>query len=144
MQSLLCSGAVIVLSICFDRLAPSAAIETMSTGELTSLLKDISACTICTAHLPLGANPVVRAHRDARLLIIGQAPGIRVHESGVPWDDPSGDRLRDWLAIDKDTFYGNKVAIVPMGFCYRVQASRVINHRGPSVHRFGIHVCLRR
>ena len=87
-------------------------------SELEALLNDIRVCTICTAYLPLGANPVVRAHQDARLLIIGQAPGVRVHNSGVPWDDPSGDRLRDWLGMDRDTFYGPKVAIVPMGFCY--------------------------
>lgn len=87
-------------------------------SKLASLLNDIRACTICNAHLPQGANPVLRAQREARLLLIGQAPGIRVHNSGVPWDDPSGDRLREWLRMDKETFYGPKVAIVPMGFCY--------------------------
>ena len=62
---------------------------------------------------------MVQASAKSKLLIIGQAPGSRVHQSGIPWDDPSGDRLRDWLKIDKETFYdADKVAIVPMGFCY--------------------------
>jgi uracil-DNA glycosylase len=62
---------------------------------------------------------VLRAEASARLLIVGQAPGTRVHETGVPWNDPSGDRLRDWLAIDRDAFYDSgRIAIVPMGFCY--------------------------
>jgi len=69
--------------------------------------------------LPLGPRPVLRAAAGARLLIIGQAPGTKVHASGIPWDDPSGDRLRDWLDTDKETFYNrNKIAIIPMGFCY--------------------------
>lgn len=86
---------------------------------LDSLLKDIRTCTLCTAHLPAGPRPIVQAHRQARLLIAGQAPGRRVHESGIPFDDPSGDRLRAWLGIDVDTFYNpEQVAIVPMGFCY--------------------------
>ncbi len=86
---------------------------------LDSLLNDIRACTLCTAQLPAGPRPVVQAHRQARLLIAGQAPGRRVHESGIPFDDPSGDRLRAWLGIDADTFYNPEhVAIVPMGFCY--------------------------
>ena len=87
--------------------------------RLTDLLADIRKCTLCAEHLPLGPNPVVRAAESARLLIVGQAPGTRVHESGIPWNDPSGERLRDWLAIGSDTFYDeSQIAIVPMGFCY--------------------------
>lgn len=87
--------------------------------SLITLLDEISNCQYCTDHLPLGANPVVRAHEDAVLMIIGQAPGTRVHQTGIPWNDASGKRLREWLAIDSDTFYNpEKVAIMPMGFCY--------------------------
>jgi uracil-DNA glycosylase len=86
-------------------------------------LADVSAqaraCTLCAAHLPLGPRPVFRVSATARLLIIGQAPGTRVHETGVPWNDPSGDRLRGWLAMDRDAFYDDtRIAIVPSGFCY--------------------------
>ncbi|MEZ8722326.1 uracil-DNA glycosylase family protein [Vibrio pomeroyi] len=85
----------------------------------SSLLKEIRRCTACEPHLSHGANPVIQAHPNARLLIIGQAPGIKVHESSIPWNDASGERLREWLGIDSDTFYDEqKVAIVPMGFCY--------------------------
>ncbi|MDP6706236.1 MAG: uracil-DNA glycosylase family protein [Alphaproteobacteria bacterium] len=88
-------------------------------GELVGLLAEIRGCRICAAELPLGPRPVLRATATARLLIIGQAPGTKVHASGTPWDDPSGDRLRDWLAVDKETFYDeSRIAIVPMGFCY--------------------------
>ena len=91
----------------------------MSDRPLASLLREIRACRVCTAHLPLGPRPVLRAKASARLLIIGQAPGTKVHESGVPWDDRSGDRLREWLGFDRDVFYDeSRVAIVPMGFCY--------------------------
>ena len=86
---------------------------------LAALLAEVRACRVCEADLPLGPRPVLRAEASSRLLIIGQAPGTRVHESGVPWDDASGDRLRDWLAIERDVFYdAGRVAIVPMGFCY--------------------------
>lgn len=86
---------------------------------LKDLLVDIRSCDYCEPHLPLGPNPVVRASASARLLIIGQAPGSKVHASGIPWNDPSGERLRSWLAVDKDTFYDeSRLAIVPMGFCY--------------------------
>jgi len=91
----------------------------MSKAELAEILRAVRACTICAAHLPLGPRPVLRANSNARLLIIGQAPGTRVHETGIPWNDRSGERLRDWLAIDRDTFYDEtRIAIVPMGFCY--------------------------
>jgi uracil-DNA glycosylase len=91
-----------------------------STGEsLVALLERVRACDICKDTLPLGPRPVVRAKSSARILIIGQAPGTKVHETGIPWNDPSGDRLRDWLQLDKDTFYDDsRVAIVPTGFCY--------------------------
>src|SRR5210317_472656 len=86
---------------------------------LVDLLADIRACRHCEQTLPLGPNPVVRASASARLLIVGQAPGTRVHATGIPWNDPSGDRLRDWLQIDADRFYDESLtAIVPMGFCY--------------------------
>ncbi|WP_454441678.1 uracil-DNA glycosylase family protein [Vibrio bathopelagicus] len=85
----------------------------------SSLLTEIRQCTACEPHLSHGANPVIQAHPNARLLIIGQAPGIKVHESSVPWNDASGERLREWLGMDSNTFYDEqKVAIVPMGFCY--------------------------
>ena len=87
--------------------------------ELDVLLSRIRRCQICEDYLPLGPRPVLRAKKSARLLIVGQAPGTKVHASGTPWDDPSGDRLRHWLGIDKDKFYDqSKIAIVPVGFCY--------------------------
>ncbi len=75
---------------------------------------------MCEAHLPLGPRPVVRASDPrAKVLIVGQAPGTKVHASGVPWDDASGKRLRDWLGVEPETFYDeSQFAIVPMGFCY--------------------------
>lgn len=97
------------------------AIESGSTeaAALPALLRDVRACRLCEAHLPLGPRPVVRMQAGARLLIIGQAPGTKVHETGVPWNDPSGDRLRDWLQLDRETFYDDsRIAIMPMGFCY--------------------------
>jgi len=88
-------------------------------GALDRVAGEARACRICAPHLPLGPRPVFRVSPSARLLIIGQAPGTRVHDSGVPWDDRSGDRLRDWLRLDPGTFYDTaRVAIVPMGFCY--------------------------
>lgn len=89
------------------------------TQTLPSLLAEVRACRVCEGHLPLGPRPVLRASKTARLLIVGQAPGTKVHASGVPWDDASGDHLREWLALDHQTFYDERqVAIVPMGFCY--------------------------
>lgn len=86
---------------------------------LTALLTEIRACRICAGHLPLGPRPVLRASAGARVLIVGQAPGTRVHETGIPWNDPSGDRLREWMALDRESFYDeSRFAIVPMGFCY--------------------------
>ena len=87
--------------------------------SLTRLLREIDVCQVCATCLPLGPRPVLSAAKSARLLIIGQAPGSKVHQSGVPWSDASGDRLRDWMGIDTSVFYDKtKVAIVPMGFCY--------------------------
>ena len=87
--------------------------------SLDVLLARVRDCRLCEAHLPLGPRPVVRASHTARVLIIGQAPGTKVHESGIPWNDRSGDVLRDWLDVDKDVFYDEaRIAIIPMGFCY--------------------------
>ncbi|TCZ84567.1 uracil-DNA glycosylase family protein [Lysobacter sp. N42] len=86
---------------------------------LDSLLAEIRACRLCEARLPLGPRPVLRAAAGARLLVVGQAPGTRVHASGLPWDDASGRRLREWMGVDAATFYdAGRIAIVPMGFCY--------------------------
>lgn len=87
--------------------------------SLENLLSEIRSCRICEESLPLGPNPVVQFSRKSRILIVGQAPGTKVHASGVPWDDASGRNLRKWMRIDKETFYDtSEVAIVPMGFCY--------------------------
>ena len=84
-----------------------------------TLLGDVRACTICKDHLPLGPRPVVQLHPDARILIAGQAPGRKVHESGVPFDDASGNRLREWLGVSHEQFYDAKqIALLPMGFCF--------------------------
>lgn len=85
---------------------------------MDELLNAISACQICAEHLPNAPRPVVRAHAESRLLIIGHAPGAKVQASGIAWDDASGARLRDWMSVTEDQFYGDKVGIVPMGFCY--------------------------
>ena len=88
-------------------------------GELEQLLRKVRSCEICLSSLPHGVRPVLQCDERARILIAGQAPGRRVHESGVPFDDPSGDRLRDWMGLSKKTFYdASRVAILPMGFCY--------------------------
>lgn len=87
--------------------------------SLTRILREVRACRICEAELPLGPRPVLQLAGTARLLIIGQAPGSKVHRSGIPWNDPSGDRLREWLKVDRSTFYdAARVAILPIGFCY--------------------------
>lgn len=85
---------------------------------LDELLTEVRACTLCT-DLPLGPRPVVQLDPSARILVAGQAPGTKVHASGIPFDDPSGDRLRDWMGVDRATFYDPRaLAIVPMGLCY--------------------------
>jgi uracil-DNA glycosylase len=89
------------------------------TASLDELLSSIRACRICEQHLPLGPRPVVQAGATARILIASQAPGRKVHETGRPFTDASGERLRDWLAMSEDVFYDKtRVAIAPMGFCY--------------------------
>jgi uracil-DNA glycosylase len=87
--------------------------------SLKRLLHEISACRICEADLPHGPRPVFRASTGARLLIISQAPGSKVHQTGIPWDDASGDRLRNWMDLDRSTFYDEtRIAILPIGLCY--------------------------
>jgi uracil-DNA glycosylase len=91
----------------------------MTTRSLDHLLAEIAACTVCEPNLEHGPRPIVQAGNAARIVIIGQAPGRRVHESGVPWDDASGRTLRRWLDLTNEQFYDpDIVALVPMGFCY--------------------------
>jgi uracil-DNA glycosylase len=86
---------------------------------LDELLVAVRDCRVCERHLPLGPRPVLRAAATARILIVGQAPGSRVHSTGIPWDDPSGERLRTWMGVGKDVFYDESfISIIPMGFCY--------------------------
>ncbi len=86
---------------------------------MKDLLQNINQCTICKAHLPLGPRPVVTADVSSKIVIIGQAPGTRVHQSGIPWNDQSGKKLRQWLGVTDEQFYNTKdFAIIPMGFCY--------------------------
>jgi uracil-DNA glycosylase len=86
----------------------------------TALMSEIAKCRECEPHLPLGARPIARiASAQARILIIGQAPGTKVHASGIPWDDASGKRLRQWMGVEAEVFYDQtKIAILPMGLCY--------------------------
>jgi uracil-DNA glycosylase len=87
--------------------------------SLKPLVLEAKGCRSCERALPHEPRPVFRVGRRARLLIVGQAPGRRVHETGIPWNDPSGDVLREWLALDRDTFYDtSRIAIVPVGLCY--------------------------
>ena len=86
---------------------------------MDDLLHTIRQCTICEAFLPLGPRPILSAHPDSKIVIIGQAPGIKVHTSGIPWNDASGRQLRKWLEVTDEEFYDEtKFAIIPMGFCY--------------------------
>jgi uracil-DNA glycosylase len=88
----------------------------LATAEL---LQQVRSCTLCAPHLPLGVRPVLQVHPAARILVVGQAPGIKVHNSGIPFDDASGERLREWMGVSRAVFYDpTQVAIVPMGFCY--------------------------
>ena len=88
-------------------------------NSFESLINKVHACTICKAKLPLGPRPVLQVNPKASILIAGQAPGRRVHESGIPFDDASGDRLRKWMGVTREVFYDpEQIAIVPMGFCY--------------------------
>lgn len=91
----------------------------MSLVKLQRLTSNIRACTQCEKHLPLTPNPIVRPSRKAKILIIGQAPGTKVHETSISWNDASGNKLREWMGIDRELFYDtDKIAIMPMGFCY--------------------------
>ncbi len=88
-------------------------------SDIAALFARVRACTLCADALPHGCRPVLRGTPSSRLLIVGQAPGARVHATGIPWNDPSGDRLRGWLAMDRDAFYDeSRIAVVPMGLCY--------------------------
>ncbi len=90
-----------------------------TTMDSKALIEEIRLCTVCTPHLSAGPRPIVQFSTTARLLIVGQAPGLRVHESGIPWNDASGDRLREWTGLTKSDFYDPaRVALMPMGFCY--------------------------
>ena len=86
---------------------------------LEKLLQDVRSCRACEAHLPLGPRPILQMSGSARILIVGQAPGIAVHRTGIPWNDPSGKTLRAWMGIDEAVFYdAHRIAIIPMGYCY--------------------------
>lgn len=91
----------------------------MTDPKLDTLLREVRACRLCEHELPLGPRPVLRASATARVLIAGQAPGTKVHELGIPWNDASGRRLRTWLDLSEDVFYDDRrVAIIPQAFCY--------------------------
>lgn len=86
---------------------------------MDALLAEVRACRACAVHLPLGPRPVVQAGASARLLLVGQAPSLTVHKTGVPWDDKSGEQLRRWLGVDRAVFYDPaRIALIPMGYCY--------------------------
>ncbi|MEK9628357.1 MAG: uracil-DNA glycosylase family protein [Nitrospinota bacterium] len=88
-------------------------------STIAVLRKNIKACTICAEHLPFPPKPVFSFSQKSKILVVGQAPGTRVHESGIPWNDPSGDRLREWMQVSREQFYDTKYfSIVPMAFCY--------------------------
>jgi uracil-DNA glycosylase len=96
-----------------------AAVAVAEEEGLDRLLAEIRACRACSGELPHWPRPVVRVAPETRILISGQAPGRRVHESGLPFDDPSGDRLRSWLGIDRETFYGDpRIGVAGMAFCF--------------------------
>jgi uracil-DNA glycosylase len=93
--------------------------KTIALTPLDALLREVRACRLCEAQLPLGPRPVLQAGAGARVLVIGQAPGAKVHASGVPWQDRSGERLRAWMGVDEATFYdAQRIALIPMGLCY--------------------------
>lgn len=86
---------------------------------MKDLIAQIKSCTVCKDHLPLEPNPVFTAHKSSKIIIVGQAPGLAVHNTGIPWNDKSGDNLRRWLDISSETFYNPElISIIPMGFCY--------------------------
>jgi len=116
----------------------------VKTADFRQLLAEVRACRMCEAHLPNPPKPVLRAWPTARVLVVGQAPGRRVHESGIPWNDPSGELLREWLGVDCDAFYDERrIAIIPAGLCYRERANRAISRRGPNARRTGTRSCAR-
>jgi uracil-DNA glycosylase len=87
--------------------------------DFDQLVQQVRACTLCKDVLPEGPRPVVQLSRSSRILVVGQAPGRKVHETGIPFNDPSGDRLRQWMGVDREQFYNEEqVAILPMGFCF--------------------------
>lgn len=89
------------------------------TNAIEPLLAEARGCRVCAEHLPLGTRPLLAADAGSRIVVIGQAPGKRAHESGAPWNDPSGERLRDWMGVTPEQFYDPRlVALLPMGFCY--------------------------
>lgn len=91
----------------------------LATESSSTLLAEARACQLCADKLPHEPRPVLRASSSARLLIVGQAPGRRVHDNGIPWNDPSGDLLREWLHLSRDQFYDESmIAIIPTGLCY--------------------------
>lgn len=97
----------------------AAGVITIHRRSLDELLREVRRCALCAGNLPLGPRPILQCHASARILIAGQAPGRKVHETGVPFDDPSGDRLRRWLGVSKETIYDERqIAILPMGFCF--------------------------
>jgi uracil-DNA glycosylase len=88
-------------------------------STLDELLTTVRNCRACETQLPFGPRPVLQASKTARILVVGQAPGKRVHSTGIPWDDPSGERLRMWAGLDADRFYdASQIAIIPIGYCY--------------------------
>lgn len=87
--------------------------------KFAALLREVRACNTCADHLPFPPKPILRASATAKIMIVGQAPGRRVHESGLPWNDPSGERLREWMQVPRETFYDEKrIALVATGLCY--------------------------
>lgn len=98
---------------------------TPSYPTLSSLLEAVRGCRACESSLPMDPRPVLVCDERARLLIVGQAPGLRVHETGIPWNDRSGERLREWMGIGRETFYdASRIAIIPMGYCYPGKGER--------------------
>jgi uracil-DNA glycosylase len=97
----------------------------MKMKSLSKLIKEVRQCDVCVGCLPLGPSPIIQVNSGARLLIIGQAPGLKAHQTGIPWNDASGERLREWLGLTPEAFYDEKkVAILPMGFCYPGKGKR--------------------
>ena len=110
--------------------------------RLDLLLTGVRSCRACARHLPFDPRPVLQAGTSARVLIAGQAPGLRAHASGIPWDDASGERLRSWMDVEKGVFYdGSLIAIVPMAFCYPGRGVSGDCRRGASAPRYGSISC---